>query len=153
MNTMNNISGVNQPQVYPMNAVPQKSSSGCWADVLKIGCGFLAGIAVAIFAMVILGYSMSSNSPIMFDEGKQKSVIDYGSEDSDVRYFDVKSKKGEARIHIGMPKDSVIMLLGKPSQFISTEYSNEITYEFGPYDTNFLTIDFKDGKVSSVMQF
>ena len=75
------------------------------------------------------------------------------TEEGDIRYFDVKSKKGEVRIHTGMPKDSVIMLLGKPSKFMSTEYSDEITYESGPYGTDMLMIDFEDGKVSSVIQF
>lgn len=152
MNTTNNMSSVNQPPIYPMNNVPQKTSSGCWPNVLKVGCGFLAGIAVTIFAMIILANVMGRNSYPLQDEDKLESVLEDVDENEDIRYFDVKTKKGEARIHTGMPKDSVIMLLGKPSQFMSTEYSDEITYEFGPYDINMLTIQFKDGKVSSVIQ-
>ncbi|MBQ3325180.1 MAG: hypothetical protein IJG81_10120 [Muribaculaceae bacterium] len=153
MNTMNNMPGVNQPHVYPMNMASQKSSSGCWTDVLKVGCGFLAGVAVSILAMVIWGISVSNNSIPISGVEEQESIFDDVTDEGDVRYFDVKSKKGEARIHTGMPKDSVIMLLGKPTQFMSTEYSDEITYESGPYDTNILTISFEDGKVSSVIQF
>ena len=121
MNTINNMPGVNHPPVYPMNMTPQKSSSGCWPDVLKVGCGFLAGVAASILAMVVLGISMSGNSFPINGVEEQESIFDDVTEEGDIRYFDVKSKKGEVRIHTGMPKDSVIMLLGKPSKFMSTE--------------------------------
>ena len=37
-----------------------------------------------------------------------------------VSYFDVNGKNGEVRIHTGMSKDSVILLVGKPDKFESS---------------------------------
>ena len=53
-----------------------------------------------------------------------------------------------------MPTNSdVTMLLGQPTEFSSTEYHDNITYRYGNYDINSLSIDFKKGKVSSVRQY
>ena len=78
---------------------------------------------------------------------------DYAKEEQqDIRTFNVRSKKGKATIHTGMPKDSVIMLLGEPTEFISSEYMDNISYRYGNYDLKVLQIDFENGKVKSVSQ-
>lgn len=77
---------------------------------------------------------------------------DFEEVKKEVRYFEVRSKKAKATIHTGMPKDSVILLLGQPTEFTSTDYIDEITYRYGNYDTNSLRIEFEDGKVNSVTQ-
>ena len=149
---MNNATGVNQPPIYPMNTAPQKTSNGCWTDVLKVGCGFLVGVAVTFLVLLILGIG-SGRSAYNLKTIDYESMYDDIDDNNEIRYFDVKSKNGEARIHTGMPRDSVIMLLGKPSRFTSTDFTDEISYDYGPFGTNNLTIEFEDGKVSSVIQY
>lgn len=149
MNTISNDYGVKNTPVYPINNMTQKSSNGCLNNGLKIGCGFLAGVGATILAIFIFGMFMTRNNLPYYNN--DDSINEF--EKKDIRYFYVKSKKGEAKIHTGMPKDSVIMLLGKPNGYNSTEYLDEITYEYGPYNTNMLSIEFENGKVSGVRQF
>ena len=97
MNTMNNAPGVNQPPIYPMNTAPQKTSNGCWTDVLKVGCGFLVGVAVTILVLLILGIG-SGRSAYNLKTIDYESMYDDIDDNNEIRYFDVKSKNGEAKI-------------------------------------------------------
>ena len=66
--------------------------------------------------------------------------------------FDVRSKTKKGRICIGMTKKEVYEILGKPTEFSFSEYSDNIVYKYGEYDMNRLSIDFEKGKVVSVKQ-
>lgn len=66
--------------------------------------------------------------------------------------FDVRSKRKKGRICIGMTKKEVYEILGKPTEFSFSEYSDNIVYKYGEYDMNRLSIDFEKGKVVSVKQ-
>ena len=132
---------------------PQKKNY--WWDVLKIGIGFIAGSMFTFVAMMFVGYFMSlhdirqeiEEDPIL--SPRMGTTYD---EASDMRYFQVRSKDRHATIHTGMSKDSVILLLGQPTEFHSSNYLDEITYRYGKYDLNSLRIEFEKGKVSSVVQ-
>lgn len=78
---------------------------------------------------------------------------DYAEEQQDFRTFNVRSKKGKATIHTGMPKDSVLLLLGEPTEFMSNDIMDNISYRYGNYDLNVLKIEFENGKVKSVYQY
>jgi len=58
-------------------------------------CGFVAGILFILFISLIFSFS-------------------YSREEVQVQHIDVKGKKGEVTLYVGMPKDSVLMLVGKP---------------------------------------
>ena len=121
--------------------------SGCLGDGLKIGCGFIAG---AFFMLILMGvFYYSRPSGFAFNAIEDNLT----EEQQDVRTFNVRSKKGKATIHTGMPKDSVILLLGEPTEFMSTDYMDEISYRYGNYDLNVLKIEFENGKVKSVYQY
>lgn len=128
-----------------------------WWDMFKIGIGFVVGSALTFAIMVYIGYHVSfrdiikvtDDDPIESPLVEPEPVYDKKPE---VRYFQVRSKDKYATIHTGMSKDSVILLLGQPTEFMSTSYIDEITYRYGKYNLNSLSIEFKKGKVSSVIQ-
>ena len=80
-----------------------------------------------------------------------------------VQYVEVKGKKGKATLYIGMSKDSVQILLGKPDEVDLNSIGNS-TYENWGYKINNkyglpkeyqisdLEIDFKNGKLEGVRQ-
>ena len=67
--------------------------------------------------------------------------------------FDVRSKTKKGRICIGMSKEEVYEILGQPTEFSFSEYSDNIVYKYGEHNLNRLQIDFKKGKVVSVNQY
>jgi signal peptidase I len=67
-----------------------------------------------------------------------------------IQYYQVESESAEATIHTGMSKDSVILLLGQPTEFDYNEYCDRITYRYGEYGFCKTEIVFEDGKVSCV---
>lgn len=137
---------LNKEKDSPQIVYVERRRGGCFSDGLKVGCGFILGFIVSIFLMV---FYFSSSGPL-------DSVIDdldeIESVNKEIRYFQVRSKKGKATIHTGMSKDSVILLLGQPTEFTSTDFIDNITYRYGEYNGNSLRIEFEKGKVSSVTQ-
>ena len=131
-----------------------------WGDILKIGVGFIAGSVCTLILVSLFGVFLSARQHRLETKySLEKRILDdlndmYDTKSpEDIRYFQVRSKKGEGTIHTGMSKESVTMLLGQPTEFSSTEYHDNITYRYGNYDINSLSIDFKKGKVSSVRQY
>ena len=125
-----------------------EKKSGCFGNFMKVGCGFVIGVLFAAYFF--------SGSPVKSSDRKNPFQNDsylYEEEEMPIQYFQVRSKKGKATIHTGMPKDSVIILLGQPTEFTTNSYTDFITYRFGPYDTNSLRIEFSDGVISSVSQY
>ena len=70
--------------------------------------------------------------------------------------FEVVTKTGNVTLHLGMPKDSVILLLGEPDE--SEAYSigsiiiNEIGYKVKDKGFADLTFRFENGKLDSFRQ-
>ena len=122
--------------------------SGCLGDGLKIGCGFIAG---AFFMLILMG-AFFYFGPSQDMDKVYNDFEDYAEEQQDIRTFNVRSKKGKATIHTGMPKDSVLLLLGEPTEFMSNDIMDNISYRYGNYDLNVLKIEFENGKVKSVSQ-
>lgn len=52
-----------------------------------------------------------------------------------------------------MSKKEVYEILGQPTEFSFSEYSDNIVYKYGEHNLNRLNIDFKKGKVVSVNQY
>lgn len=137
---------LNKEKDSPQIVYVERRRGGCFSDGLKVGCGFILGFIVSIFLMVFY-FSFSGPLDSVIDD-----LDEIESVNKEIRYFQVRSKKGKATIHTGMSKDSVILLLGQPTEFTSTDYTDNITYRYGNYDINSLRIEFEKGKVSSVTQ-
>ena len=120
-----------QPQTH---YVYIEKKDGCLTGCLKMGCGF-------IIALWIIGFLIGFVSALSDDDEAETTPI---------QYYQVTNGKKEVTIHTGMTKDSVIILLGQPTEFDSSDYRDEMTYNYGKMGLSHLTIKFKDGKVSSV---
>ena len=130
-----------------------EKKSGCLSNGLKVGCGFILGV---IFTCM-LGFFWSAGPTEKITGAKDYPSLtdgleEYAEQERPVQCFQVRSKKGKGTIHTGMPKDSVILLLGQPTEFVSRDYIDQITYRYGSYDLNYLQIEFEDGRISSVSQ-
>ena len=140
---------LNKEKDSPQIVYVERRRGGCFSDGLKVGCGFIIGFMVCLFLML---FSFSNSGPLdsVIDDLEDLNEIE--SVNKEIRYFQVRSKKAKATIHTGMSKDSVILLLGQPTEFMSTDYIDNITYRYGEYNGNALRIEFEKGKVSSVTQ-
>ena len=110
------------------------------SQIIKTGClGYLlfVGCLVLFFIVVMFWYA--------------------GGEDNNKsRPFDIVTKQGTVTLHLGMPKDSVIMLVGEPNNIRShSEYDNDIieVLEYNTKDRyNDLSFTFENGKLKEFRQ-
>ena len=109
---------------------------------LKIGCLsclLIIGILIVIYLVASFSLMSSSSSP-----SKQTP-------------FEVRTKKGLVKLHLGIPKDSVLFLIGEPDDYQSHSIGNTIIEEIG-YKVNNeryedLNFTFEDGKLVSFSQY
>ena len=80
-----------------------------------------------------------------------------GSDSEKNRTFDVQTKTGIVQLHLGMPKDSVILLLGKPDNKSASSIGNTINEELDYYSTDDATetlyLRFENGTLESFSQY
>ena len=91
-----------------------EKKDGCLTKGIKLGCGVIIAMHIMVFIMCFaLGFCKGSSD--------DKEALS-----SPVQYFQVTNGKKEVTIHTGMPRDSVILLLGQPTELtvlsIMTEY-------------------------------
>ena len=73
------------------------------------------------------------------------------------RTIEVKGRKGYVTLYIGMPKDDVEQLLGKPDAVSVTPIGDEV-YETWRYESDrkrdipYSSVQFEDGRLSGVTQ-
>jgi len=67
----------------------------------------------------------------------------------DVVYIDIHTSKGTVTVHTGMPKDSVLILMGEPTSFSFGDFSFErCEYALGDY--KYVNMFFQNGKLTEV---
>lgn len=113
--------------------------------------GGIVGVVLFMYIMSLAGYNIV----------RQDRVISYPSVEAKktkAHYFTVNGPKGEVVLNTEMKRDSVRILLGKPTK---TEFygmgsgsSETWTYEIPGknYFPRILTVDFKDEKLESVSE-
>ena len=84
--------------------------------------GFVAGIFATIIVLYLISLGVKSNNS--FDKANLR-----------IEYIEVKGKKGNVRLHTGMSKDSVKLLVGKPDAINLDEIGN-IRFEKWGYKIN-----------------
>lgn len=71
--------------------------------------------------------------------------------------FEVTTKRGKVKLHLDMPKDSVILLAGEPDDQSAHSIGNTIyetlRYSSGNNTYSSLRLEFEDGKLSSFNQY
>lgn len=103
-----------------------------------MGLGCATGIAVVFIIFVAITY-------FSFSGGGSKEI----------RYFDVTTTKGTFNLHLYMPKDSVIMLLGQPDDKRMHTMAGDImeTLEYNKANSDKLRLNFTNGSLEDVMEY
>lgn len=78
-----------------------------------------------------------------------------GGDGKEIRYFDVTTAKGTYNLHLYMPKDSVIMLLGQPDEKRMHTMAGDImeTLEYNKANSDKLCLSFTNGFLEDVMEY
>ena len=82
--------------------------------------------------------------------------MDSSENDIQVQYIEVTGRNGNVKLHTGMAKDSVQILVGKPDE-VNFHSNGSISFEGWGYKlknkyVSDLNIDFIDGKLNGVIQ-
>lgn len=103
-----------------------------------MGLGCATGLAI-IFVVMFAVFYFSVGS----DRGKE------------IRYFDVTTAKGTYNLHLYMPKDSVIMLLGQPDEKRMHTIAGDImeTYEYKKDNSDKICLTFTNGVLEDVLEY
>ena len=104
--------------------------------------GFIAGVVATLFFAFIV--SLGSNQKEQIENRKT------------IQKVEVKGKKGRVSLYVGIPKDSVELLLGKPDDVrlntLSTDTYEDWGYKLKNSYIPDLEISFKNGRMTSVDQ-
>ena len=117
---------MNYPPPYAPPLPPKKKSG--WVNVLLIGCGCLMGLGLAAFAiMALIGYSIfnredPNDTAIMLDNLNLKGK-------PAVMYSNAEEITG--KLHLDMPKVSVLETLGTPSEYAYAKWDDRVIYMYG----------------------
>jgi hypothetical protein len=104
--------------------------------------GFIAGVFATIFFVFLIGLGIKAK-----DNEVERKVV---------QKIEVKGKKGSVILYVGIPKDSVELLVGKPDE-VRLNNIGDMTMEDWGYKLknkyiSDLDISFKDGRMTSVDQ-
>lgn len=109
---------------------------------LKIGC--LS--CLLLFALLIVAYFSGTFYLMSSDETNSIKPTP----------FEVVTKKGLVKLHLGMPKDSVILLIGKPDNYNSHSVGSTVVEEVGyvikSKNCEDLSFHFENGVLESFRQ-
>lgn len=110
--------------------------------IIKTGCIGCFSILALMFVVMFLSFVFSGNGS--------------GSEESQ-QPFEVLTKKGMVKLHLGMPKDSLIMIVGAPDDISShSSYKTiieELKYNVKDKGYTDLTFEFENGKLKDFQQY
>ncbi len=139
---------VKDPQVQnPQNGAgttePPKKKKG-WRTAMLLGCGCLCGMAivVGVFALLMLtecNRDKDETTPMIEELNVQESLVIKNNLDS-VRIKEL--------ITMGMPKDSVLVTLGKPDSYLDANWGDYVTYDLN--DSISVQINFSDNVVDGI---
>lgn len=125
--------------------MPPKKKS-VWPKVLMIGCGCLAGIAVVVGVFFLLmmrqceEHSKDRTTPMIEELNVGESLVQKNHLDS----LQIKEM-----IYIGMPKDSVLITLGKPDEYLDASWGDYVSYNIN--DSTSVRIDFYKELVDDIV--
>lgn len=133
------------------------------------GCVFVLGFLAAIFLVTLIPFLNGKNKgsePQQTDEVVDEEVIvqDFLKQTKpveNIQYIDIRGKHGEVTVHTYMSKDSVKILVGKPTRVslmtIGNDAHEDWIYEFsgeGRYgSTRELNISFVNGKLRDICEY
>lgn len=133
------------------------------------GCVFVLGFLAAIFLVTLIPFLNGKNKesePQQTDEVVDEEVIvqDFLKQTKpveNIQYIDIRGKHGEVTVHTNMSKDSVKILVGKPTRVDLRTYGNDAHEDWeyifqgeGLYGTpRELRISFINGKLKEIHEY
>lgn len=133
------------------------------------GCVFVLGFLAAIFLVTLIPFLNGKNKasePQLTDEVVDEEVIvqDFLKQAKpveNIQYIDIRGKHGEVTVHTYMTKDSVKILVGKPTRVDLRTYGNDAHEDWeyifqgeGLYGTpRELRISFINGKLKEIHEY
>lgn len=133
------------------------------------GCVFVLGFLAAIFLVTLIPFlngKNKSSEPQLTDEVVDEEVIvqDFLKQAKpveNIQYIDIRGKHGEVTVHTYMSKDSVKILVGKPTRVDLRTYGNDAHEDWeyifqgeGLYGTpRELRISFINGKLKEIHEY
>lgn len=133
------------------------------------GCVFVLGFLAAIFLVTLIPFLNGKNNgsePQQTDEVVDEEVIvqDFLKQTKpveNIQYIDIRGKHGEVTLHTNMSKDSVKILVGKPTRVDLRTYGNDAHEDWeyifqgeGLYGTpRELRISFINGELKEIHEY
>lgn len=112
-----------------------------------MGLGCATGLFIFYIVLFCIFYCSSQRE---WDKIEADSEIK-----QNIQYFDVTTRKGTYTLHTEMPKDSVMLLLGKPDKTNVMTLGNDVheNYDFNKGNYNYVRIEFRNGLLENVHDF
>lgn len=131
------------PQYPQYPPVPPAKKKKVWPWVLLGGCGCLALVA----AIIVVTTVWFINQP---DPNDTTSIINEMGLKDKTPIVRASANDITKHLHINMPKDSVLMALGMPSEYQYAKWADQLLYEYHYNDstTNYVIIYFNNNVVS-----
>ena len=132
------------PQYYQGAPMPPgfKPKKSVWPKVLLIGCIGLAAIAIAV--IVFFGLIMCNGNEHVDQTGILLEELNLTDKEPAV----LEGVNVDSILHVGMPRDSVLMALGKPAEYNCANWSDDMYYVIND-STGLLIFFSREGKVDS----
>jgi hypothetical protein len=110
----------------------------------KIAIGFAIGVVTTLFCLFVIA---------LYINNKKEAIQTTMQTPKNYQYFELSTKSGIVRLHTEMPKDSVQILMGRPTSNDVSDIAGDVheTWEYlGRNKTaNEFTIGFMNGKLIS----
>ena len=132
------------PQRVGNSPVPPKKKNG-WRTALLIGCGFMLGIAAVI---VVLALLMMKECNDKNQDRTTPLIKDLKVEESLVLKNKLDSNQIKELVPRGTPKDSVLIILGKPDGYVDANWGDYVRYDIN--DSTGVQIDFINDVVDDI---
>lgn len=136
--------GGQYPRYGAGRPMPVKKKS-VWPKVLMIGCGCLAGMALVALVFLLLlfqqceEHSKDRTTPLIKELNITENLVQKNHLDS----LQIKEL-----IYIGMPKDSVLIALGKPDSYLDANWGDYVCYDLN--DSTNVQINFHNEVVEDI---
>ena len=149
-NLNNGNSPVNQnpqfspPQHVGNGPVPPKKKNG-WRTALLIGCGLMLGIAaiIVVFALLMMKKCDENNQ-----DRTTPMIENLKVEENLVIKNKLDSNQIKELVPLGMSKDSVLIILGKPDNYLDASWGDYVSYDIN--DSTEVQINFNNDVVADI---
>lgn len=119
--------------------------------IATFGIGFLLGLLTAYFLIPKPGASEKLKAQQEIAKQMADTIPQVQPREDGRQYFTIQMKNKEVELYVGMPKDEVRKVLGKPKNTRVMNIAGRI-HETWTYRYNYTQVEFINGYLDSVSQ-